>query len=191
ANKRLFEETGLAIKFFQCALDNALDHGGRLAGPGGLRTVNRPLPLPLGLRDLVTSHVTRVSRSDLHSEVLHQALKLFGARDKVGLAVYLDQNPDFPAPVDVGAHRTLRSHAPSFLGRGGQPLLPQEDDGLFDIPATLGQGPLAIDDSSPGTLTQLFDLGQGAALAAHAVPPSIAAAPSDGATTATCSCTSP
>src|SRR3974377_2323414 len=71
-----------------------------------------------------------------------KALKLFVARDKIGLGVDLDDGAD--AATGRTPDAPVGAHPPAFFAPPAQPFLSHPVDGSLDLAAALAQRPLAI-----------------------------------------------
>src|SRR5579862_9302789 len=154
----LLVEADLLVEFAHLALDDLLDHRSRLAGLRRLRAIDVLLLLERFGSDIFLADKARIGRGHVHGDVMHQVLEVIGAGDKVAFAVDLDQHADLAAGVDVAGHRAFAGGARRLLGRGGNALLAENDDGLLDIALGFREGVLAVHHGSVGLVAKLFHL---------------------------------
>ena len=83
ANRRLIEQHELRIEAPELALDDLLEHVGRLAGVLHLRAIDRFLFLDRFGRHVFASHPLRIGRRDMHRDFLHQVAEVLGTRHEV------------------------------------------------------------------------------------------------------------
>src|SRR5712692_10259335 len=158
AHERLLHQAELLIELLHLAGDDLLDH--RLRLPGGPRLL--PVDLLLLPQDLlghlVARDEARLGGGDMHRQILHQSLEVPGARHEIGLAVHLDQHPDAPARMDVGADRALGRRLGGALGRRRLAALPEDLVSGLEVAPGLDEGRLAIHHRSAATLAELLHL---------------------------------
>ena len=73
------------------------------------------LALDLGRVDLIAGDTSRIGRRDMKGDVFDQLAKILVLGHKVGLAIDLDQDPDFTLQVNVGGHDTFLGAARGLL----------------------------------------------------------------------------
>src|SRR5579875_2693200 len=89
----------------------------------------------------------------------HEALEQVVARDKIGLRIDLDDGAR--APLRHHPDEPLGGQSPGLFGGGSKPFLAQPVDGPLEVPAALGESPLAIHHPGPGLLAQFLDQSRG------------------------------
>src|SRR5882672_11189705 len=124
ADEGLLHQAELLVELLHLAGDDLLHHRVGLAGGARLLPVDLLFLPQHRLGHLLAVDEAGLRRGDVHRQVLHQTLEVGGARHVVGLAVHLDQDPDAPARVDVGAHRPLARGLRRAPGRGRLASLP-------------------------------------------------------------------
>ena len=67
------------------------------------------------VRDVFLADELRVGGGHLHGQILHQLLKVVGARHEIGLAVHFHQHAQLRAGMDVAADDALPRGARGFL----------------------------------------------------------------------------
>src|SRR5438046_2127681 len=93
---RLLEEAGLLVELAELALDDLLEHRGRLLLVGHLSAIDLLLALDHVRGHVLPRHVARgrVMPRHLHGERLHQLLERLRSRHEIRLAVDLDEHPE-------------------------------------------------------------------------------------------------
>ena len=69
-DERLLQEADLLVELRHLAFDDLCDHGRGLAGFRRLGAVDLLLPRKVGLRDILTAHIARIGRGDVHRNIL-------------------------------------------------------------------------------------------------------------------------
>ena len=154
----LLEESLLVDHLVEAALDNLLADVLGLA----LKILHLHLDLLLGGNHggvgVLGGHVLNIrAGGDLHGNVGDELLELVTARDKVSLAVDLDNHAEAGTTVDVGADGTLRGDAGGLLVGGGHALLAKPDDSLLHVAVALGERLLAVHHAGARLVAELLD----------------------------------
>src|SRR5580704_17253191 len=95
----------------------------------GLALVDRAGALDLALLGkrrlghIFAADKLRIGRRHLHCQILHQLLKIAGARDEIGLAVHLDQHAQLRPRMNVTSDHALPGRTRSLLARRRDSLL--------------------------------------------------------------------
>ena len=157
ADRRLIEQHELRVEAAKLALDDLVDHVGRLVRVLHLRAVDRLFLLDRLGRHVLAAHPLRVGGGDVHADLLDEVLEVVGARHEVRLAVHLDEDADLAAQVDVAADHALRRGAAGALGRLRQAALAEQGDRLVHVAVRLGQRRLALHHARAGLVAKLLD----------------------------------
>src|SRR5581483_2846762 len=126
ANERLLVEADLFVILVQPSLDDLVHHLLRLAFTQRAGAIDLFLAGQRFRRNILAADELRIGGSHLHGQILHQLLKIRGARDEIGLAVHLDENADLRSLVNVGTDDALFGDARRLLRRGSDALLAQD-----------------------------------------------------------------
>ena len=105
---------------------------------------------------ILAPHELRIGGGHLHGQVLHQFLKVLGARHEIGLAVDFDQHADLRAGVDVVADDALLGRARRLLRRRRDAGLAQHHFGLTQVALGFNQRLLALHHPRPGAFPELL-----------------------------------
>ena len=158
ADRRLIEQHELRVEAAELALDDLVEHVGRLAGVLHLGAVDRLFLLDRVGRHVLAAHPLGIGGGDVHRHFAHEVVEVVGARHEVRLAVHLDHHADPAAEVDVGADRALCRGAAGALGGLRQAALAEDGDRLLHVAVGLGEGRLALHHARAGLVAQLLDL---------------------------------
>src|SRR5581483_1034054 len=121
-DKGLIEQADLFVKLRHLAFDNLLNHIGRFAGGRSLGAVDFFFALEISCGHIFPANELRIAGGNVHGNIVHQLLELFGAGNEVTLAVDLKQHPDLAASMNVAGDRAFASHASRLLGRRSNAL---------------------------------------------------------------------
>src|SRR6185295_19562390 len=127
----LVDQALVLVELGELALDDLLEHLGRLLLVGHLLPVDLALALDDIRRHLVPRHPLGVGRRHLHRQAFDQILELLGARDEVRLAVHLDEDAQLGARMDVRADDPVPRLPVGALRSCGEALLAEEIDRLL------------------------------------------------------------
>ncbi|OLE39361.1 MAG: hypothetical protein AUG00_02395 [Candidatus Rokubacteria bacterium 13_1_20CM_2_70_7] len=155
-DERLLQQALLRVELLQLALDDLVEHGGRLLLVGHLAPVDLTLLVDDRRWHVLPRHPAGVGGRDLHGEVLHQLLESVGAGDEVRFAVHFDQHAELGARMDVGTDLPLPRLPVRALAGVGQPLLSKILRGGLQIAPSLLQRDLAVHDPGAGAVAQLL-----------------------------------
>src|SRR5215467_1680328 len=155
-DERLLQQALLGEKLLQLALDDLVDHLGRLLLVGELAAIDLSLLLDDLAGNVLAGHVGRIRRGNLHPEILHQLLEGLGARDEVRFAVHLDEYAQLGAVVDVGPDDALTGIPVGALAGLSESLLPEELDGRFEIALRRLERLLAVHHAGAGPVAEVL-----------------------------------
>src|SRR5712691_4158282 len=152
----LFIEAVLLVELFHFSADDFFNNVLWLAGGQRLCAIDLALLLEHLWRHFLAPHVARIERGHVHRNVVAQLLERFRARDKIRLAVQLDQYANFAARVNVAANESFGRFAHGFLRGRGLPFLSQDGDRFLYVPARFHERGAAVAETSVGPLAQFF-----------------------------------
>src|SRR5580658_3955655 len=152
----LLEQADLFIIFRHSPFDDAVDHVGGFAFERGPAALHVALFLERLGGHILLADVPRVGGGDMHGEIVHQFLKIFGARHEIGLAVDFHQHAKLAARMDIAADQALFGNPRGFLVGGRDAALAQNDFSVADIAVGLHQGALAFHHAGAGAVAELL-----------------------------------
>src|SRR5271157_979583 len=132
-DERLLVEADLLVELAHLAFDNLLDHRCGLAALRGLRAIDVLFLLEIFRSDVFLADKLGIAGSDVHGDVVYQALEVVGAGHEIALAVYFHQHADLASGVDVAGDRAFTGDAGGLLGSGRHTLLAKDNDGAFHV----------------------------------------------------------
>ena len=114
-NEGLLVQADLFVEFVHAPFDDLIDHLFGLALIQSAGAMDVALLRQRLFGDVLLAEELRIGCSHLHGEVMHQLLKIVGARDEVGFAVHLDEYAQLGAGMNVAADHALFGGAGRFL----------------------------------------------------------------------------
>ncbi len=155
-DERLFHQADFFVVFGQPAFDDLVENllGLALGQRPGARDVL--LFFDRGGGHILAPHEFRIGRGHLHGQVLHQFLKVIGARHEIGFAIDFDQHADLRAGMNVVADHALLGRARRLLRRRGDAGLAQDDLCLAQVSLGLDQRLLALHHPRSGAFPELL-----------------------------------
>src|SRR6267143_2321172 len=151
----LLEQALVGEELLELALDDLVEHLGRLLLVRHLAPVDLPLLLQHGGGHVLPRHVDRTGGGHLHSEVAHELAEGVRFGHEVRLAVDLDQRAQLAVRVEVGVHEAFLGLAALALLGVREALLAQILGGLVEVAVRGVEGHLAVHHAGARALAQL------------------------------------